>query len=542
MKCLWLATFLPAVLFSASTAASLARSFQDSGLDVDAAFRVRDLSFQKDDIRFYLTEGRIIFSKPVEGKRFAAFFTTDVDGGDGEVILFPPHKSERLALSSFAKTPNLNEHIKTALFLFTDGTGEQLLQRFQSSQKLEPESAVMLDQSYSPVLRNVAGSYVTRLVQDFLSPGQESQGLFYAVAHGSTLGLFDIVYDPLAREQILVGQMNVRDGQHYFDAWTSFQARPFRTGVKAPPSPPVRVSDIAIDATVAADLSLKATTKLTLTATARTGRALQFELSRRMRVTEAKFDGVPVEVFNREAMRANLTRATSENDVFLVVLPEPIEPGKSHAFEFQHEGNVIMPAGNGVYFVAARSSWYPHRESVFARYDLTFRYPKNFDLVATGTLVDQRTDGDQKIARRRTSQPVRFAGFNIGDYENVSLKQSGLEIAVYANRTVEQALMPRTTELVLVPRVAGTRGAGTRNQELATMPVIPSTPNPKARLHEIAGEISSVMTFLASQLGPPPIETLTVSPIPGTFGQGFAGLIYLSTLSYIPASQRPASL
>ena len=38
---------------------------------------------------------------------------------------------------------------------------------------------------------------------------------------------------------------------------------------------------------------------------------------------------------------------------------------------------------------------------------------------------------------------------------------------------------------------------------------------------------------MASKFGPPALPHLTVSPIPGTFGQGFPGLIYLSTLSYL---------
>src|SRR6185369_3550959 len=37
-------------------------------------------------------------------------------------------------------------------------------------------------------------------------------------------------------------------------------------------------------------------------------------------------------------------------------------------------------------------------------------------------------------------------------------------------------------------------------------------------------------------------KTLTVSPIPGAFGQGFPGLVYLSTISYIPPDQRPIGL
>ena len=37
---------------------------------------------------------------------------------------------------------------------------------------------------------------------------------------------------------------------------------------------------------------------------------------------------------------------------------------------------------------------------------------------------------------------------------------------------------------------------------------------------------------MASRFGPPALPHLTVSPIPGAFGQGFPGLIYLSTLAY----------
>jgi aminopeptidase N len=38
------------------------------------------------------------------------------------------------------------------------------------------------------------------------------------------------------------------------------------------------------------------------------------------------------------------------------------------------------------------------------------------------------------------------------------------------------------------------------------------------------------------------MKTLTVAPIPGTFGQGFPGLVYLSTIAYLEPSARPAAL
>ncbi|HXA49068.1 MAG TPA: M1 family aminopeptidase, partial [Candidatus Acidoferrum sp.] len=45
-------------------------------------------------------------------------------------------------------------------------------------------------------------------------------------------------------------------------------------------------------------------------------------------------------------------------------------------------------------------------------------------------------------------------------------------------------------------------------------------------------EVASALEFMSGKFGPPALPHLTVSPIPGTFGQGFPGLIYLSTLSY----------
>jgi aminopeptidase N len=44
---------------------------------------------------------------------------------------------------------------------------------------------------------------------------------------------------------------------------------------------------------------------------------------------------------------------------------------------------------------------------------------------------------------------------------------------------------------------------------------------------------------MASKFGPPTLPHLTVSPIPGTFGQGFPGLVYLSTLSYLKSIPGP---
>ena len=62
-----------------------------------------------------------------------------------------------------------------------------------------------------------------------------------------------------------------------------------------------------------------------------------------------------------------------------------------------------------------------------------------------------------------------------------------------------------------------------------------------ARLNAVAADVSACFQYFAGLFGPPPLKTLTVSPIPGTFGQGFPGLVYLSTLSYLDPEARPAA-
>src|SRR5260370_22181929 len=68
-----------------------------------------------------------------------------------------------------------------------------------------------------------------------------------------------------------------------------------------------------------------------------------------------------------------------------------------------------------------------------------------------------------------------------------------------------------------------------------TPPIEPRAPSPIEHLQTLAGEVAARMEFRASRFGRPALPHLTVSPTPGAFGQGFGGLISLSTLAYLSA-------
>jgi hypothetical protein len=176
----------------------------------------------------------------------------------------------------------------------------------------------------------------------------------------------------------------------------------------------------------------------------------------------------------------------------------------------------------------------------FASYDLLFRYPHDLDLVTPGEVVEDRTEGDWRTTRRRTSSPIRVAAFNLGNYEHARLERAGYVVDVCANRTLERALQPRPQPILTTPPAAVMQRR--RQSDLVEAPMEPS---PQTRLQVLASEVASALEYMASRFGPPALAHLTVSPIPGMFGQGFPGLIYLSTLSYLkslPASRVPTTL
>ena len=135
-------------------------------------------------------------------------------------------------------------------------------------------------------------------------------------------------------------------------------------------------------------------------------------------------------------------------------------------------------------------------------------------------MTEDRIEGDWKVTRRVVSSPIRFAGFNLGDYEKASQTRAGLTIEVYANRRIETALQPRPREYLPPPTPAPPRpGARRPPADLLSLPSAPITPDPKARLRSLADEIGAAMEFMSANFGPPPLKTLTVSPIPGSSGR-----------------------
>ncbi len=486
----------------AGNGAETSQAIRSVELDPEQTYRVRELGLKRGDVQFFLTEGYLIFSKPVLGAPIAAVFSSQVDAGDGEVLLLPPNPDERRTLSKHAGGANLEEHLVDAAFVFADNTAAELMTQIQNapSVRRDPDYGRKMAGRYHDVISRIAPQFETRLLLDLLTGSHTPDHLFAALLGGKTLGGFDIVFDPRSSEQILVGQPRAGSTNGYSDVWASYTPKSL---ISVTRTPDFHAGQYRIDSHLDANLGMRVESTFTVSGISRDLEALSFDLSRQMRITAVEVDGQPAEISETPNV---IVPGTDPGDrLFLIIPPAPLRAGTEHVVKVSHSGNVISTDANHVYFVGSRGRWYPHRALEFARFDLKFQFPDSLDLVAPGETISDHTENGERTIENHIDTPLPMAGFNLGSYDCRTLRRGDLRVELCGNRALEP-----------------TNG--------------PSVPN-----STLAAKIADVMEFYSERFGPPPLKKLIVSPIPGKFGQGFGGLIYLSTMAYMSPSGKTFS-
>jgi hypothetical protein len=541
----WLVLWLllaPATLAAAgvSGAESLA-GILATQFDPQQCYRVRDIFLEREDVKFYFTDGHLIFAEPTRDRTIAALFIASSPTDQGELLVIPPTPGERQSVARFTSQPVLNEKFRTAMMFFTDDTAEQLRKALQESRSssLDAKEGATLAQRWNPVLKNLLETTAMRLLFDLISEPRQS-GFFAGVMSGSRLGRFDVVVDPHHPRQVTVGQSVWREDRHYFETWCNFPARSVRQGQQQPTELPGRLEDYRIDARLSPDLLLEVVAKAAFYPDSTTQRAFALELSEELYVRKLLLDGEPVEYLQLDTPVSSDVRRR-QNNLILLILPCSSPPGARYELEMHYDGKVISEADEGIYYVGSRGTWYPKTRSNFAHFDFTFHYPANLDLVATAEQIETNVEGAVRTSRFRTVSPIRMAGFNLGRYERASRQVGDYTIEVCANREVEASLKPAPQPSVIFPEptVGRTRTFGRTTPTTVFTPTPPDQVRPSDRIDEVAASSAAAVEHLAEWFGAPAAPRIVISPVPGNFGQGFPGLVYASTLSYFRAGDPP---
>jgi hypothetical protein len=494
--------------------------------DAEHVYTIRELNLRRDVVNVRLIEGKLAFFQPIGGRVTGAVFS-----GRGHIFATPRDRGERQSIAQFLGVPMVGQDFARAYLRFTDETASEIQQQLGSSDAREGSDPGFAE-SWGPLANSLNPWHSLRVMLDLLSA--DPLPYFYIGVENDNIGAFDVLVDGRRNEQVLMGQPRIAGGVRFYDTWASFKA------LDAPKTPiavfaPV---DYSVDTTIENDLSLAGRTTMHLK-TVRSGeRVVPLELSRNLAVEEVKLEsGARLSYFQNEDMSRHdiLERG---NDALLVVLPGPARLGEEIRLEVRYRGNVISSAGNGVEFVGERGTWYAHvgGGDHFALFDLRFRWPKRFTLVATGARTEQHEDGDVKAGRWQSQVPFAVAGFNLGEYKVETAGGDRPKVELYANKQLEDAILvllqknsgdtTSLPEMFQSPRQRGLSGR---------IPEAPP-PDPAAVLKRLGSEVTDSIRFFERLNGPFPFERLDVSQIPGNFGQGWPGLVYLSTLVFLPQS------
>lgn len=543
-------------------AESLYLQLRSVGLDPARVFRVRDASIDRAAIHITLDDGTIAFTKDVLGKITGAFFV-----GDGEVLLTPPSDVERRSMGRFTGMAILEERFSSAYFRFNDDTAAELQPGLRA-----PEQAQEFVSQWDQTARNLAQEDAMRLLSTFseLLPDSNQAAndstpqkqidpedrLLHARLQGNTLGVFDVFFDSTADEQIEAGQTRTAEnGNIYYDVWTSFS--PQNAGPrkvlqkKIPETLPqqsesrqnrILVHSYVVDAHAKPPKELDADVKMQLDTEHGGSRFLLFELSRFLHVQRVEADGHSVEFIHNPAVEGSRL-ARSGDDLVAVILPAPAVKGQRLTLHFVYSGDVLAEAGNGLLYVGERGTWYPNRGLAMADFDLTFHYPRDWTLVATGKPTspiqalpssrhDSQNTGDnnEQVSRWVSERPIPIAGFNLGKYVRAEAKAGNINVDAYATVGVERDFPTAPPPQPLPPGDAFHQRPGI---PLLPPPSPPDTPSPVSNERAVANFTADAIDYYSDRFGPFPYSQLALTQLPGRESQGWPGLIFLSSYAFL---------
>jgi hypothetical protein len=521
----------------------LYRKLQAVGINPDKVFKIREAALDREDVHLSFNDGVIGFLRAVDGHVTGAYFE-----GDGEVLIRPPDRQERASLGLFTGEGVLEEKFSSAYLRFSDDAVADL------EPYLRPlsETAGFFEHN-DPVARNLAVIDAIRLTilltsgPPTVAPGAPPplpDRLLHARVAGERLGIFDVYFDTRSPEQIVVGKASSAGERTYYDLWMSFPMRSLRkesasSRFHGPTGPAwtrdaLAVTKYTVNSIVAPPTELSAEATLDMEVKQGGSRVVLFELSRYLKVKKVELEGAPLEFIQNEAVEGSeLSRRG--NDLVAVGFPAPLQLGSRFRLLFTYAGSVLSDAGGGLVYVGARGTWYPNRGVAMANYDLTFRFPQTWTLVATGKRLSLDREGGDFVGHWVSEHPIPIAGFNLGQYFSATARAGDIKIFDYAARGVEREMG--------VARQKATESKGSSNSESAPAAAptkYGAAPDPSQQLAPLADKAAETVASLSQMLGPFPFTTLSLTQRPGMESQGWPTLIFLSSYVYLTSAERMA--
>lgn len=413
---------------------------------------IHDLVLVRDAYRFELRSGTFHFLAPAGGKVFGAVFV-----GDGSYTLQPATPAEKRQLRLMTRDSNLDvltDRFDEMVLLFTDTTADEIRKNAAETTAAPDQHALATYEAYLDWQKKKAATNLhLRLLEDFLNRPDRTDGVFLARVDGKKYAPALIAIDPLG-----ISNLAAKFGSFSADetAFLSFDSenpgfwylcQTAKNAVNGRSRPIHSIADAQsyqITTTIEGQ-KIDGTTVIRFQALDDGVRVLPVNILPKLKIRSARAvtGGAAVELgVVQEELDSGILARLFQNEVAdadaAVVFPAPLPKNAPTEISIEYGGDGVLESFGDGWSVRARESWYPNLGTFIdvATYDLTFRFPKRNQLVAVGTLADEKVDGGQRIAHWKSDVPIRVAGFNYGVFEKVSRHDdaSGMDLDVYTSR------------------------------------------------------------------------------------------------------------
>jgi hypothetical protein len=504
----------------------------------------RPLTLERDALRFDFESGAFHFLAPVAGRTPGAVFI-----GQGRYQLTPAIEDERRHLGFVLGQPDLQaltDRFDRLLLLFGDDT-EAELGLAGSIAPLQPDAAAIraLAEALRWQRKELRTNLHLRLLHDLLDTPGLTSGVFLALVDGQQHPPALLAVDPAGAEALRLAPLmggedtvvyvadEVRGGFWYLADRIGEVASGHRSGYR----PRFDALHYEVATEIQRDTDLVGTTTIHLRVE-QPARVVPIHLASTLRLQGAEYrpaggEGWTAVPFVQEERLEDADAA--------VVLPERLPKGAELELRLAYRGNeVLFDLGFEVFAVGARESWYPNL-GVFrdpATFELTYRVPKDKEVVSVGRRVRVGNEGGLEVSVWRAEQPIRVAGFNYGRFRREAQRDqlSGLEVEVYSNRRAVEMLGRSTTSEIADTIVS----AGDLAFEGGIVAVAPSQSAGRQNVSAAAmADGLNAARLFHTYFGPLPQSHVAITQqAQFFFGQSWPSLIFLPYQSFMSGTAR----
>jgi hypothetical protein len=484
----------------------LLEALRASRLELGRAVALQGVELDTGLARFVIESGTVIPTAAVGRGALEVAFV-----GRARLVLEPPDEIEAGQLELFTGSRSLDEVVTEAVFVIgNDAAASALLSRPAAApnEALSAQAVEIFSAFRESPERRALGVEMALLLDALGEPAYDTY--FAGWFHGEELGKLLYVVEPGTPEQVTLGSFEEleldekerrkaerdiakqqRQGRlvglrladlGWWDTWLSAS----RTGPDGRPQPetasfePERyVLEVDLEGD---ELELAGRARVELRAVDGRSRAVSLRLDPDLQVETVRDDsGRPLFFLQ-------------DRSFVLVLLPEAPAPGDTLMVDLAYGGRILERLDSRNFVLRNTEYWHPRTGTVDrARYDVTLRRPRMFDLVAAGRRVDGGEEpGGVWWERRVVDRPTIAYSFEAGRYATgISGRAGDVAVKLW--------------------------------MDAASAPLLGSS------REELLDAVIDSLLYFEELFGPYPLDELTVVTTPRWFSQSLLGFVTLST-------------